>query len=63
MIDLTKTQLDWIYAAISQELDEHLCGDFDANAEIIAEQHDLLAKVARAYCKQREVSDDKNNIT
>ena len=61
MIDLTKTQLDWIYAAISQELDENLCADFDQNAEIIAEQHDLLAKIAHAYCKQKKVADD--NIT
>lgn len=62
MIDsATQSQLDWIYAAISQELNEHLCADFDANAEIIAEQHDLLAKVARAYCKQKKVADD--NIT
>lgn len=61
MIDLTTTQLDWIYAAISERLDEDLCGDFDQNSETIAEQHDLLAKVARAYHLQKKVTDD--NIT
>ncbi len=61
MIDLTKTQLSWIYSAISERLDEDLCGDFDQNVETIAEQHDLLAKVARAYHLQNKVTDD--NIT
>ena len=49
MINLTKTELDWLYAAISQELDEFVCADFSKNAEIIANQHDLLAKIANAY--------------
>jgi hypothetical protein len=49
MIKFTTIELDWIYAAISQELDDHVCADYGRNAEIIAMQHDLLAKVTHAY--------------
>lgn len=49
MINFTKTELDWLYAAISQELDGLVIEDFSKNVEIIAMQHDLLAKIAHAY--------------
>lgn len=49
MIKFTTKELDWIYAAISPDLDELVMEDFARNAEVIALHHALMAKIAHAY--------------